>query len=79
MTVETLFNEFTKLNRQEKKYFLDQVLASFLERKKELYTTTSLTNEQIEEVKSRIASINSSTAKTYSWEAVKSYAINKNA
>jgi len=79
MTVETLFNEFTKLNRQEKKYFLDQVLDSFLERKENSATVTSLTNEQIEDVKNRIAAIKSKTAKTYSWEAVKSYALNKNA
>ena len=79
MSVERLFNEFTKLNRQEKKHFLDQILDSFLERKENPTNATSLTNEQIEDVKNRIASIRSRTAKTYSWEAVKSYALNKNA
>ena len=75
MTVETLFNEFTKLNRQEKKHFLDQILDSFLEKKENYANSTSLTNQQIEEVKSRILGIKSRTAKTYSWEAVKSYAL----
>lgn len=79
MSVETLFNEFIKLNRQEKKHFLDQVLDSFLERKDNSSNVTALSKEQIEEVKSRIATIKSRTAKTYSWDAVKSYALNKDA
>ncbi|GEM_PF-3806831 len=78
MTVESLFNEFTKLNRQEKKHFLDQILDSFLERRENDSNSTSLTKEQIAEVSNRIAAIKSKTAKTYSWEAVKPYALNKN-
>ena len=78
MTVETLFNEFTKLNRQEKKHFLDQVLDSFLDKKENHPNITSLSVEEIEEIKNRITSIKSKTAKTYAWEAVKSYALNKN-
>lgn len=78
MSVETLFNEFIKLNRQEKKHFLDQILDSFLEKKDNSSNVTALSKEQIEEVKSRIATIKSKTTKTYSWDAVKSYALNKN-
>lgn len=76
MSVERLFKEFAKLNSQEQKHFLYQVLDSFLAKKGNHSNETSLTIEQIEEVKSRIATIKSKTAKTYSWDAVKSYAPN---
>lgn len=46
MTVEALINEFTKLNRQEKKHFLDEVLNSFLERSEKPLDSISLTKEQ---------------------------------
>ena len=75
MSVEMLFKEFKKLNRQDKQNFLDQVLDSFTEKE----NPSSLTEAQMAIVKERVISIKNGTAKTYSWQDVKTYALNKNA